>query len=211
MSDFEISLLRLALAVLVGGIIGAEREYRNKSAGFRTMILISMGSCLFTIFSQHLGLPYNGDRIASNIVTGIGFLGAGVIFKSDDRVKGLTTAATIWLTASLGMGIGSGSYLLPLAGCLMAMMVLVAFSLLEGFIDRSNQIRTYTIVCEYQPGELKRFEHVFTRCGLKFTPLKKSRKGTELTASWKIRGKEKFHDQMINEILRDSEVKEFEF
>jgi len=87
-------LLQLLMVVLVGGIIGAEREYHSKSAGFRTMILICLGSFLFTIFSIHItnGTP---DRIASNIVTGIGFIGAGVIFKSDNRINGITTAGKV--------------------------------------------------------------------------------------------------------------------
>src|SRR5215208_8052833 len=102
-------LLRLALVILVGGLIGMEREYRSKSAGFRTMILICLGSFLFTTFSKFMS-DASPDRIASNIVTGIGFLGAGVIFKSENRVNGITTAAAIWAVAALGMGIADGAY-----------------------------------------------------------------------------------------------------
>ena len=115
MPSIEVLLFRLFLVILVGGLIGAEREYRSKSAGFRTMILICLGSFLFTTFSIHISGSTN-DRIASNIVTGIGFLGAGVIFQSDNRVNGLTTAATIWATAALGMGIADGYYTIVLAG-----------------------------------------------------------------------------------------------
>ncbi|HEX7844380.1 MAG TPA: MgtC/SapB family protein, partial [Chitinophagaceae bacterium] len=92
--DTEI-ILRFLLAALWGGVVGAEREYRSKSAGFRTMIMISVGSCFFTMMSAFIGAGNNPDRIASNIVTGIGFLGAGVIFRGDNRVNGITTAATI--------------------------------------------------------------------------------------------------------------------
>ncbi|MGZ5135759.1 MAG: MgtC/SapB family protein, partial [Flavitalea sp.] len=102
-------VLKITIAFFLGGIIGIEREYLNKAAGLRTLILICIGSCLFTIFSILIGVD-SRDRIASNIVTGIGFLGAGVIFKEDNRVKGLTTAASIWVTAAIGMGIGSGYY-----------------------------------------------------------------------------------------------------
>src|SRR5215217_6741755 len=109
MPSFETLLFRFLLVIIVGGLIGAEREYRSKSAGFRTMILICLGSFLFTTFSILIGNSTN-DRIASNIVTGIGFLGAGVIFKSDNRINGITTAATIWATAALGMGIADGAY-----------------------------------------------------------------------------------------------------
>ncbi|MGZ3955921.1 MAG: MgtC/SapB family protein, partial [Flavisolibacter sp.] len=109
MPSLEVLLLRLLMVIAVGGLVGAEREYRSKSAGFRTMILICLGSFLFTTFSKTIG-GASPDRIASNIVTGIGFLGAGVIFKSDNRVNGITTAATIWAVAALGMGVATGEY-----------------------------------------------------------------------------------------------------
>src|SRR6476660_9386016 len=107
----EEMLFRLLVVIIIDGLIGMEREYRSKSAGFRTMILICLGSFLFTTFSKFIS-DVSPDRIASNIVTGIGFLGAGVIFKSDSRVNGITTAATIWAVAALGMGIATGEYTL---------------------------------------------------------------------------------------------------
>src|SRR5580698_2942071 len=134
---------KLVLAILVGGAIGAEREYRSKSAGFRTLTLICLGATIFTIFSQYIGGPGNPDRIASNIVTGIGFVGAGVVFKGDGttRVNGITTAAMIWVTAALGMAIGAGClWIATVAGALI-LFVLFIFSLVEGRIDRANQIR----------------------------------------------------------------------
>ena len=103
--------LKLLTAVLVGGLIGIEREYSSKAAGFRSITLICIGSTLFTILSQHLGSNGNADRIAANIITGIGFIGAGVVFKDGFSVTGITTASSIWATAALGMAIGSGDYL----------------------------------------------------------------------------------------------------
>lgn len=94
-------LIKLGVAILVGGIIGAEREFRDKAAGFRTLILITVGSTLFTIFSLRMDPGFAQTRIAANIVTGIGFLGAGAIIREHGRVGGLTTAATIWLSAAL--------------------------------------------------------------------------------------------------------------
>lgn len=211
MFSLETLILRLLLALVAGGIIGAEREYRNKSAGFRTMILISLGSCLFTFISLQTGYPNNSDRIASNIVTGIGFLGAGVIFKSDDHIKGLTTATTIWLTAALGMGIGAGYYIISLIVCLFALLVLVAFTLLEGWIDRANQIRMYKIVCAYKEGRLKVFEQEIHKHRLKYKRNKQCRTGSDLIGIWEVRGKEKNHDSFIKELLNDSSIKEVEF
>ena len=100
--------IKILASTAVGALIGLEREYRSKSAGLRTFTLISVGCTIFTILSEKMGMKTSPDRIAANVVTGIGFLGAGVIFKMDDRVKGLTTATIIWVTASLGMAIGDG-------------------------------------------------------------------------------------------------------
>lgn len=157
MPSFDVLLLRLLLVVLVGGLIGAEREYRSKSAGFRTMILICLGSFLFTTF----GILISGstsDRIASNIVTGIGFLGAGVIFQSENRINGLTTAATIWITAALGMGIADGFYLIVLISTTIVLISLFLFTKLENWIDTINQSRIYKIVSPYKENLLKDYE-----------------------------------------------------
>src|ERR1700761_2510664 len=140
-SNVEIAL-RLFLAVLVGGMIGAEREYRSKSAGFRTLTLICLGAALFTILSQLIGAEHAPERIASNVVVGIGFVGAGVIFRADpmhSKVNGITTAAMIWVTAALGMGIGAGYKLISFMACGLTLGVLLIFSLLEGWIDKVNQ------------------------------------------------------------------------
>jgi putative Mg2+ transporter-C (MgtC) family protein len=97
-------VVKIILAVAAGGLIGLEREFRDKAAGFRTLIFICMGAALFTIFSARLAGTNDPTRIAANIVSGVGFLGAGVILREGGRVIGLTTAATIWLTAALGIG-----------------------------------------------------------------------------------------------------------
>src|SRR5579871_4153692 len=151
--------IKLILAVIIGGAIGAEREYRSKSAGFRTITLICLGATIFTIFSKIIGGSGNPDRIASNIVTGIGFVGAGVIFKGDSlgKVSGITTAAMIWVTAALGMAIGAGYLLAAVLGTLLILVVLFLFSLVEGSIDRANQIRSYKIICPFENETLHRF------------------------------------------------------
>ena len=114
---------RLAFAVVLGGLIGLERELRGYPAGIRTMALITMGSMLFTDVSQILG---GEDRIAAGIVTGIGFLGAGVIFREGYTVRGITTAATIWASAAIGMAIGRELYLVAGLGTVLVFVVLEA-------------------------------------------------------------------------------------
>jgi putative Mg2+ transporter-C (MgtC) family protein len=120
---------KIALAALLGGIVGVEREWTGHTAGLRTTILVALGSCLFTILSID-GFPIKGTsqdtaRIAAQIVSGIGFLGAGAVFQSQNRVKGLTTAATIWLVAAIGMAAGTGLYFIATFTTLMTEVVLV--------------------------------------------------------------------------------------
>lgn len=138
-------ILRIVLSVFAGAIIGFEREYRSKAAGFRTITIITLGSTLFTILSYKLGAPNNPDRIASNIITGIGFIGAGVIFKDGFSVSGLTTAATIWVSAAVGMAIGIGEYILAGTTVIMAIIVLGLFERIQYWIEAYHQVRTYKI------------------------------------------------------------------
>lgn len=203
-------LLRLLLTIVVGGLIGAEREYRSKSAGFRTMILICLGSFLFTTFSIYI-TEGTEDRIASNIVTGIGFLGAGVIFLTDNKVNGLTTAATIWATAALGMGIGGGYYTLVIASTLIVLVSLIIFTKLEEVIDKINQTRNYRIVSPYKDNLLHEYELLFRKYKLSFRRLKQSKSGLNIAGNWIVKGSEKHHNRFIEHILHDTTVTEFEF
>jgi putative Mg2+ transporter-C (MgtC) family protein len=118
--DERTAMLRLGLSVLLGGLLGLERELRGQSAGLRTHLLVSLGACLFTLcsltVSQALpGMPSHAEadvsRIASQVVVGIGFLGGGAILRHGTSIRGLTTAANLWLTASVGMASGLGFFL----------------------------------------------------------------------------------------------------
>ena len=133
--DIEL-LMRFFLAAVWGGLVGAEREYHGKSAGFRTMIMISVGACFFTLLSGWIGGADSTDRIAANIVTGIGFLGAGVIFRGDHKINGITTAATIWAVAAVGMGIGGGYYFAAGIASLAILFILAILPFFEKLIDR---------------------------------------------------------------------------
>lgn len=210
MPSFDVLLVRLFLVIFVGGLIGAEREYRSKSAGFRTMILICLGSFLFTSFSIQIG-GNETDRIASNIVTGIGFLGAGVIFKSENRINGITTAASIWAVAALGMGIADGAYKIVLVSTAIILVSLFLFTSLEKKIDRMNQTRSYKIVSIYKQDLLQEYEKLLQECHLTFTCIKQSKKEDYLSGTWLVHGLEKNHNLFTEKILHDSSVKEFEF
>ncbi|MGZ3838114.1 MAG: MgtC/SapB family protein [Flavisolibacter sp.] len=210
MPTLETLLLRILLVILVGGIIGAERELRSKSAGFRTMILICLGSFLFTSFSLHVtgGSP---DRIASNIVTGIGFLGAGVIFKSDNRINGITTAATIWAVAALGMGIAFGAYFLVFVCVMVILASLLLLTRLEGYIDQVNQSNTYKIVSVFRENLLEEYEALFEKCQLRYKRIKRAKTGEYLIGIWIVQGSEKNHNLFAREIMHHPSVKDFEF
>jgi putative Mg2+ transporter-C (MgtC) family protein len=201
---------RLLMVIFVGGLIGAERELRSKSAGFRTMILICLGSFLFTTFSMMIGNSTN-DRIASNIVTGIGFLGAGVIFKSDNRINGITTAATIWATAALGMGIADGAYLVVLFSTVVVLAALLLLTKLEFYIDRMNRSVVYKVSSVYSEEMLDEYEEILSDCKLSYKRMKRIKSGNNITGFWIVQGSEKNHNAFTDRMLRHPSVKEFEF
>ena len=140
-------IIRILLAALAGGLIGLERAYHDKSAGFRTMVLIATGSAFFTIISEVMCSPINDDaRIAAAVVSGVGFLGAGVIIKDGISIKGLTTAASIWLVASLGMGMGLGLYELVAVVTGAILIVLWFLPPFERWVDGLHEFLTIHIV-----------------------------------------------------------------
>jgi len=202
---------KLFIALLLGGLIGAEREYHSKSAGFRTIILITMGSTIFTLLSFKMGGNDNAWRIMANIVTGIGFLGAGVIFKDENRVGGLTTATIIWVAAALGMCIGSGYFTLSFLIFGFIMIVLIVFKYVQFYIDRVHQIRQYRIVCVYKQKTLLDYEELFRICNLIPHRGKQSRIGGEIIGYWDVQGSAKNHEQFTKLLLDDPDVKEFDF
>jgi putative Mg2+ transporter-C (MgtC) family protein len=135
--DLELAR-RLLLAAALGGVIGIEREMRQKNAGLRTNMLIALGAALFTVMSIELSDAAGADptRVASQIVTGVGFLGAGAILRRDGGVHGLTTAATIWVNAAVGVAAGGGEYHLAVVGTAVTLIVLLVLWPLEKMIDR---------------------------------------------------------------------------
>jgi len=137
-SDLEL-IERLLTAAVLGGLLGFERERRHKSAGLRTNILIAIGSALFTLMSYELAADGPGadpGRVAAQIVTGIGFLGAGAIMRTDSGVHGLTTAATVWVNAAVGVAAGGGEYRLAVIATAVTLGVLLVLQPLERIIDR---------------------------------------------------------------------------
>jgi putative Mg2+ transporter-C (MgtC) family protein len=141
-------IIRIFVAALLGGLIGLEREYRDKAAGFRTHFLVALGSALFMIISAY---GFEGtlvtdshrldvSRIAAQVVTGIGFIGAGTIIFQKNMVRGLTTAAGVWVVAAIGLACGAGMYLLATAAAILVLLGLEAFNyFLNKFRKRDDQ------------------------------------------------------------------------
>jgi len=128
---------RLFLAALLGAAIGLEREYRQKPAGLRTNILIALGSALFTTLSILMGgSGGSADRVSAQIVTGIGFLGGGAILRDRASVHGMTTAATIWVNAAIGMAVGAGQFAIAAATTIVTLIVLAVLGPLEAYLER---------------------------------------------------------------------------
>lgn len=192
--DFSIGttdLISILVALLCGGIIGLEREYRNKSAGFRTILLITLGSTIFTIVSHH-GVGAD-DRISANIITGIGFIGAGVIFKDQFSVRGLTTAAVIWTSAAIGMTTGIGYHSLAMVFTAITLGILLMMSRVEHFISKlQRQKRLNVTFRDADFRQIEALEKKLTSADLKIERLQVSKDRDTLTVVWEISGKKRF-------------------
>jgi putative Mg2+ transporter-C (MgtC) family protein len=206
-----VDIMKLFMALISGALIGTEREYHSKAAGLRTIALICVGSTVFTILSFKMGVIPNQDRFAANIITGIGFLGAGVIFKEENRVTGLTTAAIIWTAAAIGVAIGAGEYTIALVGLFITVGVQRVFLLIQNKIDKINQIRNYTIMCKFQDITLKHYEEVFTQFNLVVHRGKQSLNSDVIKGEWQLEGSQKNHEACVAYLLKDKEIVELEF
>jgi putative Mg2+ transporter-C (MgtC) family protein len=141
MSDPEL-IVRLLVAAGLGGLLGVERELRHKPAGLRTQILIAVGAALFTMVSIDIAaIGGSADRIAAQVVTGVGFLGGGAILRGRANVHGLTTAATIWVNAAVGMAAGSGHFSMAVAATVITLIVLAIIPIVEDYAERREPRR----------------------------------------------------------------------
>jgi len=202
-------LFLIFLSILVGLVIGAEREYRNKSAGLRTLMLVCLGACLFTILSLKIGVK-NPDRIAANIITGIGFLGAGVIFKDDNKVNGVTTACSIWVTAALGMSIGSGHIFLALLASVFTLIVLRSLVFLEKWIEIKNRIHIYKLTAPYSSDLLHYLEKIFADHHLSSSIVSQFKNEQRYTINFRLEGRMKNHKSVTNSLLTDTRIEQLE-
>ncbi len=207
-----LDIIKLMLAILVGGMIGTERKYRDKAAGLRTMIFICVGATLFTIYSIKMGgTSVDRTRIAANIVSGVGFLGAGAIIRDAGRVKGMTTAATVWIVAALGMGIGAGEFMFSMVTILIILVMLVILHPVERLVGYNRQRYYYRVICAIDMDKLKTLETLFDESGLRIKSHKRMKREGKLYITWDTVGPPAIHQQVSMTLLCDEDVEEVRF
>jgi len=203
--DFDMEVgLRLLISFAIGTAIGLEREYRSKAAGLRTMIMICLGSTIFMEISVNLG-SNSPDRIASNIVTGIGFLGGGVIFKDGLTISGITTATTIWISAALGMAVGAGEYFIAIVGSGVVLVVLTLLEKAQGLVERWHQSRTYRIGFQHNEDGHLFIEQALQQLHLSFKKRRDFKDNHTFTVIYEVFGSENKLEK-FNWVLKESDL-----
>lgn len=208
-----IILFRLVLSVILAFIPGIERELTGKFAGLRTHILVCLGACVFTIlslygFQQSMHVPGiivqdDPARVAAQVITGIGFIGAGSVMRHGSSVSGITTAATLWVCASIGMACGCGEYILAIVASIVTLVVLITIRKFEKvLISKRKEVRTvYEIRLSAPMTECENIENVFENCFNKILKFKKkSINNEELKFSAVVATKKKLGE--MNEIFK---------
>lgn len=215
MLDQEIKdiLTKLIISIVIGLIIGGEREYRNKSAGLRTLILICLGSTIFTILSEKIADDVTGaSRVAANIVTGIGFLGAGAIMREGLTITGLTTASTIWVAAALGMAVGAGEFRLAIYSMILTFSVLTIFENIQQLIFKffKKKIGLH-LTLDRSDNRIEIVEDEMKKLGLKYDRRKEFRKEDRALYEYDVIGKEARLNTLISFLNRSEIVKSFNY
>ncbi len=208
-------MLQVGLATLLGGAIGLERELGGKPAGLRTNILICIGSVLYTHLSIAMlsaiagggGTGTDPTRVAGQIVTGVGFIGAGTILHARGAVVGLTSAATIWVVAAIGVALGSGYYLEGIATTLVVLVVLAGLGRVETLVERQAMRSTITIHAHPGPTVLEDLEGLVRRAGLEISAVSSRQENVDLVIDFNIRGSKRLHDQVMITLLHHDQVR----
>jgi putative Mg2+ transporter-C (MgtC) family protein len=201
-------MLQLALATVLGGAIGLERELAGKPAGLRTNILICMGSVIFTQLSLSLGGPTaDPTRVAAQIVTGVGFIGAGTILHARGAVVGLTSAATIWVVAAIGVALGAGRHLEAVGATVFVVAVLKGLVWLERLVERQATTTRLSIHARPDPGVVEEIEAVVRRAGLDVARQQQRRENADLVLEYELRGPKRLHAQALIALLHQPGVR----
>jgi len=204
-------VIRLLVSLFIGIIIGLEREIHLKSAGLRTSVLICLGATIFSIasieFNSMTGLA-DPSRIAAQIVTGIGFLGAGAIIQTRGSVHGLTTAATIWVMASLGLAVGLGMFVLGIGGAILTLVVLIAFQWIEYLVKGKKTSAYYTVLVTRTGPALNCITEAIRKSPGEVKALKVVRKGEMHQLKFSYTDRDDKHTGLIDELSNMDGVEE---
>jgi putative Mg2+ transporter-C (MgtC) family protein len=201
-------LVQLVLAVVLGGAIGMERELRAKPAGLRTNILICVGAALFTVLSQRLAAD-RGDpgRVAAQILAGVGFIGAGTILHMRGAVTGLTSAATIWVVAAIGMALGSGAYLEAGGTTALVLAVLAGLERVEGAVARKLSRSHIVVHLRPERQAAEEVESLVRTTGLEIERKESRREGADLVLELDVRGPGRLHNDVLAAVVRHPMVR----
>ncbi|HYX81976.1 MAG TPA: MgtC/SapB family protein [Gemmatimonadales bacterium] len=208
-------MLQIGLATLLGGAIGLERELGGKPAGLRTNILICIGSVLYTHLSMAMLRAPNGTipagidttRVAAQIVTGVGFIGAGTILHARGAVVGLTSAATIWVVAAIGIALGSGYYLEGVGTSLAVILVLAGLGRAEKLVQRHSMRATITVHARPGPTVVEDLETLVRRTGLDVLTVSNRQENVDLVIEFDLRGSKRLYDQAVVTLLHHGHVR----
>jgi putative Mg2+ transporter-C (MgtC) family protein len=207
---FNGAIPRLIVASLLGALIGLEREYKRRSAGVRTNLLICLGAAFFTLLSAVLagdGSPNKG-QVASNIVQGIGFLGAGLIIHNRSRISGLTSAASVWVVASIGMACGAGL----LAAAVVASVIVIIALESVGFLERRASIKIYSLIYEArgddQTAMLRSILDAMDKAGERLADFATNAIGDLQRVSFIIVATKKQHERIRGKLLSEPAINE---
>jgi len=188
--------LQVILATVLGGAIGLERELAGKPAGLRTNILICVGATLFTVLSYKLS-GGRGDpaRVAAQILPGVGFIGAGTILHARGSITGLTSAATIWVVAAIGMALGAGAYTDAIGTAVFVMLILAGLGYVETYIARRSTHSHLLVHAKADVGTVEELETLLRRSGLTVSRVESRRENVDLVCEFDLRGPKRLHDQ----------------
>lgn len=209
-------LFRLILAAVLSGMIGFEREFHGRAAGFRTHILLCIGSTLVMLTSMHMfdlyymKVPVDPSRIAAGVITGIGFLGAGTIMHARSAVRGLTTAASLWVVAGIGLAVGCGLYFGAILTMALTMVALMVFGKIEHAMIRKDWYRTIVVESKDGVDQLKAIRKVLADCRTDITDFEIDRASDNVNIMLRLGLKLydiRCADQLIQDIGRLNGVK----
>jgi putative Mg2+ transporter-C (MgtC) family protein len=204
--DLSAHWVKLLVSLCLGSLIGLEREFSDKAAGLRTNILICVGATLYTILSSWF--EHDPARISAQIVSGIGFLGAGAIMREGDRVTGLTTAAMIWVVAAIGTAVGYGHYTVATMVVSIVLVVQLAFTQIDILIDEFRERHIYRVICAADDRTFSEIALLFKMSKVRVMRHKVMRKNGFFHSEWATTGTRVDNERLIKKLLESKDVVE---